>query len=75
MKMWQCLKTWSSQIWIGKRRSKTYRGKRSPYEGVVFVPSTPGSKLRKALQVVDDKFTKLQGIRSVKFVERRYNAD
>ena len=63
-------KTWSSQIRIGKRRSKAYKGKRSPYEGVVFVPCTPGSKLRKELQQADDKFAKIQGIKSIKFVER-----
>ena len=63
-------KTCSSQVRIGKRRSKTYREKKSPYEGVIFVPSTPGSKLWKELQVADDKFTKVQGIKSIKFVER-----
>ena len=55
---------------VGKVKSKMHKGKRSPYEGVVFVPSTPGSKLRKVLPVVDGKFTKVQGIKNVKFVER-----
>ena len=41
------LKSWSSQTRVGKRRSKEYKGKRSTYEGIVFVPYTPGSSLRK----------------------------
>ena len=37
----------------------------SPYERIVFVPCTPGSTLRKELQVADDKFAKAQGIKTM----------
>merc|ERR1712030_170524 len=53
-----------------KGKFKPVGGKRSLYEGVVFVPSTPGSLLRKELQKCEDKFTRVQKIKSVKFVER-----
>merc|ERR1712059_218291 len=48
--------------WNGQRgvKFKPVGGSKSPYEGVVFVPSTPGSKLRK----------EVQKIKGIKFVER-----
>ena len=61
-------KTWSSHARIGIRR-KEYKGTKSPYEAVVFIPCTPGSVLRRALQAADDKFSKIQKIKSMKFVE------
>merc|ERR1712059_67466 len=56
--------------WNGQRgiKFKPVGGSKSPYEGVVFVPSTPGSKLQKELQKREDKFTKVQKIKGVKFV-------
>jgi hypothetical protein len=51
-------------------RLKPTGKKCSLYEGVVFVPSTPGSKLWSELQKSENKFTNVQKIKSVKFVER-----
>ena len=62
-------KTWRSHTRIGNRGRKDYKGNKSPYEAVIFIPCTPGAVLRKALQTADDKFSKAQGIKSMKFVE------
>ena len=61
-------KTWRSHTRIGKSR-RGYRGNKSPYKAVLFIPCTPGAILRRALQAADDKFSKAQKIKSIKFVE------
>ena len=61
-------KAWRSHTRIGNRR-REYKGNKSPYEAVGFIPCTPGAILRKALQAADDKFEKTQKIKSMKFVE------
>ena len=53
-----------------KGKFKPTGGKCSLYEGVVFVPSTPGSLLQKELQKCEDKLIRVQKIKSVKFVEK-----
>jgi hypothetical protein len=62
-------KSWRSHNRVGIRR-REHKSKKSPYEAVVFVPCTPGAKLKRAMQAADDKFTKTQKIKSVKFVEQ-----
>ena len=40
------------------------------YEGVVFIPHTPNSNLQRALQARENQFSKMQGIKPVRFVEK-----
>ena len=61
-------KTWRSHTRTGIGR-REYNGNKSPYEAVLFIPCTPGAVLRRALQAADDKFSKVQKIKSMKFVE------
>ena len=61
-------KAWRSHTRIGNRR-REYKGNKSPYEAVIFIPCMPGAVLRKALQTANDKFAKAQKIKSMKFVE------
>ena len=49
---------------------KKGKGDKNRIEGIVFVPCTPRGVLVKELQLREDKFAKLHGLKRVKFVEK-----
>lgn len=49
---------------------RPFKGSRSQFELVAFVPATPGSELQGELQREDNKFSRRQGVKPVRFVEK-----
>ena len=60
---------WKMDRWRGKNERKGEE-QRTVVEAVCFVPFTPGSRLKKELQTVDDILSQTMNAPRVRFVER-----